>query len=305
MKKLVLLIFLLFIDSSFCHVPTFSNNSNTDLLRALMINDPLKSVVVYDEIESYDSKYYSFYLNASDRLVLSLITPDADFYPGMILMVPELNGYSMILLNPDNESVKEFEPFIPSSYYNLVNFDEVVNNSGQYYIIIHSKALNGKFGLTVGYVESFTFIEWIKIPFDAIFIHSWEGQNLLIIFSPLILSIIAGSVYCIKKSKKHNWEKIVGMVSFFFYIGSGLMILLQMIINLIPATFSYSFIITLVFASLPIFFGLIIFKIVNKKKIKRDDGIKLILLGGLGIAFWAGFLVAPIIVIILGIKKIN
>jgi len=51
-----------------------------------------------------------------------------------------------------------------------------------------SQLRRGKYGIAIGYKEEFTLSEWLLIPIDVINIHQWEGQSLILILMPLLLS---------------------------------------------------------------------------------------------------------------------
>jgi hypothetical protein len=88
---------------------------------------------------------------------------------------------------------KRIRAFTPSSYYQLISVDLIVEQSGDYYLVVYGI---GKYGLAVGYKEEFSLLEWLKIPFDVTLVHLWEGQSLLLILLPLIIIIYIGLSFC-------------------------------------------------------------------------------------------------------------
>jgi hypothetical protein len=323
MKKVVYLLILIlfltiFIPSTLAHVPVESGDNDT-LENALHVENPTKSWAIYDELEhGAEARYYKVELKKGERLKISVFTPEEDnFGPGIVVMgmnfpnetgVPDFveipEGYGAIVVPGERPEHAEYEPFTPSSSYRTAEFDETVNQSGVYYFAIFEPENHGKFGVAIGYIESFSVKEWLLIPFDVINIHLWEGQNIGIILAPLIIIFITGKIFLfyrrlkLNKSpqKLHEWlAGIAGLL----YIGTGFMILLQMAIALSKAS-SASVVVTLIFAGIPIILGYFIlqFAIKGETKLTISKRIKLLIFGALGLVFWAGLIVGPIVVII-------
>jgi len=91
------------------------------------------------------------------------------------------------------------------------------------------------------------------------------------------------------------------------YIGSGFMIVTQMFIALIGAKSSSSLILTLVFAMLPVAFGLIMLRRMVGYRASRTtrDRVIMALLGILGFALWAGLLAGPALAIAVSIIPVK
>jgi len=162
----------------------------------------------------------------------------------------------------------------------------------------------GRYGVAVGYVETFTLIEWLMIPLDVISIHQWEGQSLSSIFAPMALTLGIGLLLIFWKIKPTSSVAVfLGVLSGLLYIGSGLMMLIQMLIALIGAASTSSLVLTLVFSTLPVFLGfLILRKIVNYDiPWRKRDRVIFAVFGILGYALWAGFLLGPSLIIIASI----
>ncbi len=317
-KKLIIIILLKFLIISpivIAHVP-IGADENTSIETASVINEPTKSWAIYDEIhETSEAKYYKFYMEKNQRLKIQLYTPDQGFIPNLILMEPNISNNEKIpdfIEKPETcgatifygtqSDKREYEPFTPTSYYYLLDVDMKVNSTGNYYIAVYNLKNTGNIGIAIGYVETFSAIEWIRIPIDTINIHIWEGQNLFLIFAPMILSIIIGiSVLFFKKLKKNfDLKKQIIYIAALIYIGSGLILLAQMIFAGAKSSFGTSIIITSIFVIIPIILGLILINISLKleEQSKKIAMVELLIIGILGISFWSGIIIGPILSII-------
>jgi hypothetical protein len=198
----------------------------------------------------------------------------------------------------------EYEPFTPASYYFTADYRADVVVEGDYYFVVYSDSGGGRYGVAVGYVETFTLVEWIMVPFDVMGIHQWEGQSLAFILAPMALTLVLGLLILVWKFKPKDIVSVfLGVLAGLLYIGSGFMMFTQMIIALIGATSTSSSVITFFFAILPVAIGLVIIrKIIGGRASfnPRDRGIMLAL-GILGFFLWAGLLVGPVLSIIMSI----
>ena len=152
--------------------------------------------------------------------------------------------------------------------------------------------------------SEFSVIEWLLIPINAINIHIWEGQNIFVITAPLYLTIIFGIgilSWILKKAYKIQLSShiLLGISAGFLFIGSGLMIFMQMIIALAGASAENSAVITLIFGLLPILFGVLLIRISIRivKEFNKEDRVLLFVLGLLGLIFWSGVIVGPVLAI--------
>ncbi|UCH88325.1 MAG: hypothetical protein JSV49_08660 [Thermoplasmata archaeon] len=301
------------------HVPSFSDEHG-GLDSAVDIKNPTKSWVIYDDLyNSEDVRYYRLELYKGERLRLVLFSPEQDNLLSMVIMgpgitsegtVPEfietLNGSNSQVVTGERPDSASYEPFTPGSYYYFVDYDEVINVSGTYFVAVYSSEGGGNFGLAVGYKETFSLIEWIRVPIDAVKIHMWEGQNPVIILSPLIITLIAGLVILVEiKPKgihlplKEKWRVIVSMAAL-MYIGTGFIMLHQMMRALTIGPAGGTVIVTIIFAVIPIFLGYLIFKITLnlKEQLTKVKKLKLFVYAILGLFLWSGLILGPILVAI-------
>jgi hypothetical protein len=214
-------------------------------------------------------------------------------------------GYSASLVKGLRPPAPEYEPFTPTSYYFVVDYVENVEQEGDYYFAVFEPQSGGKYGLAIGYVEEFTVVEWLKIPFDLLGIHVWEGQSLLMVLAPLLLTlIISFPLLQMRYKLPLGLVTSVGLIAGLLDVGSGLMTFVQMVIAINGATQTETYPLTLLFALNPIILGvLILLKTVRyKSDWSTKDRAIIIILGALGLVFWAGLIAGPILAIILALS---
>ncbi|MBS3816216.1 MAG: hypothetical protein KGY76_01490 [Candidatus Thermoplasmatota archaeon] len=314
-----ILIILIILSTSLialAHVPR-TGNENESLKDAEMVDDPTKSWVVYSELhEKREAQYYKMEMDEGEDLKLSLLVPGDGLVPNLVIMGPGIETNHTLpeyMDRPENAGSKviegelgerEYEPFTPGSYYHPAEYEENVEESGTYYAAVFSNESGGKYGLAVGYEERYGPVEWIRVPIDVVNIHIWEGQSLWLIFAPMILVLgggLSGSIWW-----KYRYEegpedvKEWGLLTAsFLYIGSGAMLLMQMGLAASKSSPGVGLILTLIFALLPIVFGILLWKNSDDfKDPERRSRVKVIVYGIIGLFVWAGLIIGPILAII-------
>jgi hypothetical protein len=319
----ILLLFLSFsflVCNVFAHTPFNTADEIHSLETALEVPNPTKSWTLYRELHHEgEAEYYKLVLENGERLRLSLYVKELDdFSPQLVVMgedfgldnnVPDSiekpEGYSAILFDSSKPEEREYEPFTPTSYYYLIDVDIPIIKNGEYYVAVFEPNLEeGKYGLAIGYKEEYSLSEWIMIPFDIIAIHEWEGQQLIEILAPLLLSLIVGFFVLIwKRLIKLNSFTIIGSTAGLLYVGSGLMIFIQMIIALSGAPFSSSAVLTVIFMAIPLILGYFLLRktIRFEGKLSNKDRIIFIMFGLAGIFSWSGLIIGSILAILCGV----
>jgi hypothetical protein len=304
---ILIMLMLLFITNAVSHVP-ITGGENNSLETAIEVIEPTKSWAIYDEIhEPGESKYYKFTMEQGQRLKISLFVNKKGFTPGVVVMGKGLTsqgllpsgvevptGYDYLVFEGEKTNTREYEPFTPSSYYFSADVDINITTNDVYYIAVFDESNHGKVGIAIGFVETFSVTEWLLIPINAINIHIWEDQNIAVIIAPLYLTIIIGIgilVWAMKKGYKLqlNNNAILGIFAAFLFIGSGLMILMQMIIALAGSSADISVIITLIFGLFPILFSILLMRTSIKivKELNKKNRAVLLILGVFGLIFWS------------------
>ena len=157
----------------------------------------------------------------------------------------------------------------------------------------------GKYGMALGYRETFTLVEWLNISVDLVRIHLWEEEPLLLLFGPPATSLILCLYYLFIKNPVQDMSLIIGRLSGAIYISSGVMILSQMIVYQLAAGFSGSVLLTLFFVVAQ--FGLGYAGIRGFDK----NWIAWIGLGIGGFLSWAGWIIGPVLALIAGIIQFS
>ncbi len=320
-KKIIILtiflVVLLSINAVQGHVPIITEG-NDSLEDAVHVHDPTKSWAIYSELPHGTVQYYEMDLQEGDRLKAVLYIPvESDFIPNLVIMGPGLGSdgeLPELVEVPDDYGYvtepgvlyeAEYEPFTPASYYYIAEYDSEVDVEGTYYIAVFDEGgEHGNYGLAVGAEERYGILEWINVPLDIVRIRMWEGQSLWEIFAPMLLTTAVGlSIFSFTKDDKWSPKKINGWILSFgglLYVGSGTVILYQMVKASLIADPGAAVILTLIFALIPILVGgLLTFKGVKLDKVlDRKEKVKLSIYGFIGFFAWAGLIIGPIIVII-------
>ncbi len=318
-------LFLLFVPIISAHTPLKLTEENNSLDTAFNIPNPTKSWTLYREIhEKGEAEYFKLHLHDGDRFVVSVYIPrnaESDFIPNLVIMGPIIEKHSPVpnlievpdeveatLIKGDRPDELEYEPFTPASYYFTADYRTDVIVEGDYYFVVYSDEGEGRYGVAVGYVETFTIVEWLMIPLDVIDIHQWEGQSLTSILAPIALTLGIGLFLIFWKLKPTcNVAVFLGVLSSLLYIGSGLMMLTQMLIALIGATSTFSLVLTLVLSTLPVVLGFLILRKIIKYDIpwRKRDRVIFLVFGILGYAMWAGLLLGPSLIVLVSVLPSN
>jgi glycerol-3-phosphate acyltransferase PlsY len=153
-------------------------------------------------------------------------------------------------------------------------------------------------------VETFTLVEWLRMPFDVIGIHQWEGQSRFLILAPMVLSVAVGFAFLFWKFKPLGGVAVfLGVFAGLLYIGSGFMMSTQLLMALFGSTSTSSAVLTAVFAILPIILGFFMIKkiISDGSSFNLKDRVIMLAFGILGLVLWSGLLVGPALSIIVSI----
>lgn len=320
-KTGILLILLLgYAPMALAHTPLKPDGENTSLESAYEIPKPTKSWTLYRELHGVgEAEYFMLHLEPGERLRISLYVPRGEeegFIPSLLVMGPSISsvdelpefvevpqGVGFDLIEPEKSEKPEYEPFTPASYYYVADFDMVVPDHGTYYFAVYGPG-HGKYGVAVGTREVFTLVEWIKIPLDVVNIRLWEGQPLLQVFAPMLLTLVIGyGLIQSRPSIPRNPTSVTSASAGLLYVGSGFMFLMQVIINLLGSDYNALVVLSFLFAILPLLLGF--FLLLRSLRVdvepSTSDRITLILLGLFGFFTWSGFLIGPILAMIAGI----
>ena len=303
------------------HAPLKPNN-NESLATATLIPDPTKSWAIYGELhEGGEAQYYRFNITEGQKIHVMLFkstrSEEAEFLPSFVLMGPGISELGdvpdyvekppearTLVANGEQPAQATFEPFSPSSFYSLADVALNAPATGTYYIAVFESTMGGHYGLAVGDRESYTLDEWILIPFNLLSIYQWEGQSIILVFAPMILTLVIGVALMILRSKNNKTPKTlhgwIGSIAGLLFLGSGATILFQLAFSLIKAPLGSEVAITIMFALIPIFLGIgtLWLSWTTEQKTDLRSRIYLAVLGVAALFAWAGLIIGSALAII-------
>jgi len=318
LSVLILLLISIIAGSASAHIPFMSMN-NGRIENAVQIEEPERSWAIYEEIEKEEwANYFYTELREGDRLYVSLFTPEGEYMvPQLIIMGPDPtwsdtvpegidhpSGLGAVHLSSGTMGEAEFEPFTPSVLQQGVEFDEEMRVAGTYYIVVFNLTAVGKVGLTIGYQESWGPLEWVKIGVDVVRIHVWEGQDFFMIMLPFLLTVGLGgsSVALIRIRTGKGPERpvqIMAALAALLFTGTSMNLLYQLMRGISALGFVPSMLATLVIILIPLGMSLYLFRFSSRRVVRFaiEHRLILALMGLLGLAFWSGFFLGPILLL--------
>ncbi len=314
----------------FAHVPVFDGEGKSPE-EAIYVEDPLKSRVLYGELSGGgDVRYYSFEMEEGERILLGLIvpvepqrrgfpdlvligpglageadSPDAAELPGTV-EIPEGNG--TLVVSGSRPKSATYEGFTPSAFYSLARLDLEAPENGTYYAAVNSPPGGGNYGVVLGYLETFSLMEWLLIPLNQVRIYRWEGQSLLFIFSPLLFTLAMGFLLILRtKADVVDYDpgRWSGVVAGLLFLGTGISFLFQMLLSLNKSTYTPEIIITLFlgFAHLGLGAATVVLSLRGREfgKQRARETLYYLVLGLGGFLLWAGWIVGPFLALEAGL----
>jgi hypothetical protein len=296
--------------------------SNEDIANATQISNPEKSYVIYTELhEGGEAQYYHFPMKKGENLYGSLQVPGPDsMVPNIVIIGPGIEstgnvpsfieiptGSGAMVIPGKSPGIPAYEPFSPQPIYEVARFNVTIPREGNYYIAVYGSS-GGKYSLAPGFQEQFTPSEWLLIPWSVVSIHLWEGQSPWVIFAPMILVMIGGlafmGIYRKQPGLRQDPVQWMIVISGLLYLGGAAMTTLQIIHAVRVTGYTNEVIVTLMFIAGPIILG--IFAIMEGIRQPRPDsllksGIKMVVIGLLGLLFWAGLIIGPVLALVSGV----
>ncbi len=299
------------------HVPV-SVDGNYDISTALSVEKPTKSYVIYGDLhEAGEVAWYQLRMNPGDRLVTSLMVPGYNTpVPDMIVMSPQTASYSERLPPPVSvpqgyvaEIIKgqpphraEYEPFTPAPVFEVASYSKEITAPGLYYLAVISPSDETRYSIAIGYVEEFTPSEWLLVPLNEVSTHLWEGQSIITILTPFLAVVILGFVMISRREKRKGshitYSCWLATIAGLCYLGGAAITLVQLVRAIAVTGPSSSVAITIVFAIVPMALGIWALRMgrsSSKRTIK--DRAFLVLIAILGLIFWAGLVIGPVLAI--------
>jgi len=313
------------------HSPVFPEENHSPST-AYEISNPDKSWAIYTALENEGAvDYYRFTRAGGQKIQVSLIIPespsDSGFLPSFALLGPGLipdehvndhievpSSYGSIMINGSDPGQAVYEPFTPGWFYEVGDLTMSAPEDGIYFIAVFNPAhhddvdshmhQDANYALIVGYLEAFSPLELILIPYSVQEIYSWEGQNQFIIFLPMILALVVGgaSLYWRRRQGKNpkgisKWLAAVGGLAL---LGSALGTIYQMSLALNASELTVEAVITLIVAAISIVLGLITLRYALRSKpaLTVPRRVGLIVTGVIALFLWSGFYLGPALVIV-------
>lgn len=309
------LILLLGIAPVLGHTPLTAGD-NGELGSATLIENPEKSWVVYGHLhEAENLAYYRLDLESGQRLMLAVNINAADApVPDLIVMGPGIEstgtpplslqippGSGVMVIPGTRPENGEYEPFSPSVLYEVASFSLPISQDGSYYGVVYTPGPELDYSFVAGYKEEFTVFEWLLIPYSVVGIYLWEGQPLAAILAPLVVvvAIGIGILYWQRSQGTRrsggDWLSSLGGL---LYLGGAAITLTQMVRALAVTGFSSSASLTSLFFTIPILLGVGALWIGRGTSPRRlRSCILLVIIGGMGSLFWAGYLIGPLLML--------
>jgi hypothetical protein len=274
--------------------------------------------VIYGNLyEAGEADYYKLKMDLGDHLVVSLMTPGYNTpVPDMIVMssqtassfeglprsvsVPQ--GYGAEIIRGEPPQKAEYEPFSPRAVFKSSSYSKEITAPGLYYLAVVSPADETRYSISVGYVEEFNPSEWVLVPINVISTHLWEGQSIITILTPFLAVVILGFVVISRREKRKGshltYSCWLATIAGLCYIGGAAITLVQLVRVTTVTGPSSSVALTLVFAIIPIALGIWALRM-GRSSSKRtiNERALLVLIAVLGLIFWAGLIIGPVLII--------
>jgi hypothetical protein len=311
--------------AAWAHSPQYPEG-NHSLESAYQIKYAAKSWAIYTALEHTDKgDYYKFTVSEGDKIQISLITPDkpssSGFMPSFALLVPGSTqndnvpaylevpaGYGAIVVAGSDPEKAAYEPFSPGWFYELANLTMNAPTDGTYYVVVFDENhKTGNYGLAVGYIEEFTPLEWVMIPYNVHLTYAWEGQNQVVTLLPIILVLIIGGAVLYWRNRKGMAPKGVSkwLAAFagLMFLGSALSTTYQMFLAFRITGATREAVFTSVFIAISIVLAIVaLFYAVRRKPVITPwRRVALVAIGLIGLFLWSGLYLGPALIILAGL----
>jgi hypothetical protein len=249
----------------------------------------------------------------------SMRDQDVTFIPRLIIIGPNItiqgtipskitvsSGLNAQLVN-QTAPTPTFEPFSPGTFTGLADTTLENPTPGKYYLVVFEQSntpKGGNYGLAIGDRETYTIDEWILIPFNLMNIYQWEGQNLALILTPMITTLIVGVILVAWQLRRRcdlaNPMAWLGAITGLTFIGTAATTIGELISCATKVSVGVEAVITLIFALVPLALGLFALRlsIKNSQKATLRKRIYFVILGVAALFMWAGLIIGPILAII-------
>ncbi len=309
----IFLVLTALFSTAWAHVP-LNADGNENISTALHISDAEKSWAIYGFLGPESAHYYSLDLEAGQRIYLSLLKSanpkEASFQPGFALVGPGLEiagqlpdqvrlpaapeGYGILAVTGRMPEQATYEPFGPSSYYDLAELDLPAPESARYYVAVYENESNsGHYALAVGNREEFGFAERITMPLRLISVYLWEGQSLALILVPYLAAELIAILLFLKGSMRTPF-RLTGLLAAFLFLATSAEILNQMAFSLTRAPFGPEAYITFALAIIPALLGVATLRL-SRGEAGLLQRMALAAIGTMALLAGAGLILGPLL----------
>jgi hypothetical protein len=303
------------------HVPAFGTD-NASPATATHIDEPTKSWAIYERLDADGAAYFALDLAAGDRLYASVYTPDAARQPGLVVLSPAAiagdeagvdavpsavtvpEGYVATTVVSHPPSGAELEPFTPSSYYYTGDLDREVDVGGTYLLAVYERDGDpGPVGVAVGRSERFSVSEWLRVPFDVVRIHLWEGQSPLVVFGPGLLALAGAAAWLRRRwpaTAAGSWRRRLTAGAALLVLAAAGNLAVQLGRAVFLAGLAPSALLPVVLVGVQVALGGWFLHRAGTGRGPLEGGTRvgLAAAGGLGLLVWAGYVLGPALAIV-------
>ncbi len=200
---------LLFGSTAGAHRPIFSDGQNTSLEDAVHISDPLVSWALYGELTEGDTHYYRFEgVDEAIGFFAQMTTPKRDvhayFDPWFALIGSGLpmqhsppfslpKGKGALLVPATEVQDQFFEPFTQTTYLLRQKVTRDLEPGFYYIAVFHPDDEEGKYSLTVGQREEWSWRDALEFPIIWFRVRIWYNpeQTYVLLAAALLLGLVA------------------------------------------------------------------------------------------------------------------
>ena len=310
------------------HTPLFPRD-NHQFTAAFVIGNPAKSWVAYSAVRTAAQRdYYRFQASQGDEIRIKLLAArnpaETGFLPSFVLAGPGLvrrdslppglgvpPEYGSILVPGIQPKAASYEPFAQGWFYDLANLSVHAPAAGVYHLIVFdTSGRTGGYAVTVGYLEGWTPMELIALPWNIRRIQLWEGQNLIDGLIPFLATLALGSLWLFLRRSRGKTPRTLSQgfaaFSFLAFLGSAAGSIHQMLLASRVAPIHRSdLIITLIAAAIPILLGITALR--YGLRISGGDlmlwRIALIAVAIIGVLLFTGLYLGPALCLIAALAK--
>ena len=317
----LILIITLLVPPACAHAP-LGTGENDALSMATVISPPEKSYVVYGHIhEPGEAAYYRFDLAAGQTLNTALLVNRKDSpVPDLIIMGPgfpssgtspptlQVPAGSGVLVIPGRMPAQPmYEPFSPAALFPVASYTQKAAESGTFYAAVYTAEGEQDYSFAPGFREEFTASEWLLIPISVIGIHAWEGQSPVVVLAPCIALVLLGIALLLRQQKRAGTSRSLfswlAITAGLLYLGGACVTFTQMVRSLGITGWDPSAALTLIFIGIPVGLGIVALRtgFPSTQPVPAQERVVLAVVGVLGLVFWGGLIIGPVIAIVAAI----